>query len=312
MTVEDLSGIKIGNLIADTREISREQWLDIRKGYIGGSDASAILGFNPYKSSFGIYTEKVLGVTEDLSDNVHIEFGNKMEPIIREWFPQAFLKAEGVAIEVSEYPYMIQHPTIPYLSANLDGLMVHPELGQGLIEIKTAGENQWKKWQDDEIPEQYYCQIAHYLGVTGLPYAYVVALVGKKLLWKFIPRNENFITLMNYQLVEFWNKHIVAKEAPLPAGLEDDTKTLKRLYGSEEPGKLVELHDHQEDYNRYKELAKELKELGMEQEAIKQKFMQALGDAEIGFVGSKKVTWKTTHRKGYEVAPTSFRAMRIN
>ena len=298
-------------IIADAREITREQWLDIRRSYIGGSDVSAILGINPYKSIFGVYAEKVLGVSEDLSDNVHVEFGNKMEPIIRDWFPQAFLKAEGIEIEVIEYPYMIQHPSIPFLAANLDGLIVHPEFGQGLIEIKTAGENQWRLWEEDNIPDQYYCQIAHYLNVTGLSYAYVVALVGKRLLWKYVARDDEFIELMTPRLLEFWNDFVIPKQAPAPMGLDDDTNILKKLYEKEDSGKCVELHDHQSDYDRYKELAAEIKALNMEQEAIKQKFMQALGDAELGFVGNKKVTWKTTHRKGYYVEPNSYRAIRV-
>jgi predicted phage-related endonuclease len=94
-------------------------------------------------------------------------------------------------------------------------------------------------------------------------------------------------------------------------GLDDDTDILKKLYEKEDSGKCVELHDHQSDYDRYKELAAEIKTLNMEQEAIKQKFMQALGDAELGFVGNKKVTWKTTHRKGYYVEPNSYRAIRV-
>ena len=30
---------------------SKEEWLSIRKGYIGGSDAGAVVGLNPYKSA---------------------------------------------------------------------------------------------------------------------------------------------------------------------------------------------------------------------------------------------------------------------
>jgi len=299
------------NVIADTRDISREQWLELRRKYIGGSDASAIVGMNPYKSSFGIYAEKALGVTEDLSDNVHIEFGNTMEPIIREWFPQRFLKNEGIEIKVFEFPYMIQHPDIPFLSANLDGIMTHPELGTGLIEIKTAGESQWRLWEEDNLPDQYYCQIAHYLNVTGLSYAYVVALVGKRLLWKYVPRNDGFIAAMTDTLTAFWNNHILAGEPPLPAGYDDDTNILKNLYSNEVGGTVVEMHHYQTDYDRYKELTTSIKELQMEQEAIKQKFMQTMGTSEVGFIGNKKVTWKTTHRKGYTVEPTSFRAMRV-
>jgi predicted phage-related endonuclease len=207
---------------------------------------------------------------------------------------------------------MLQHPEHDFLSVNLDGIMEHPEYGTGVIEIKTAGEMQKKEWQDDEIPAAYYCQIMQELSITGLSYAYVVALVGKQLLWKYIPRNEEFISIMTGLLTDFWYDHIVAKEPPLPAGLDDDTKTLKALYGTEEADSVVEMHDCQTDYDRYKELAKEIKELGQEQEAIKQKFMQTMGLAEVAFIGNKKITWKTTERKGYEVKPTSFRAMRIN
>ena len=36
---------------------SREEWLKIRKGYIGGSDAGAIVGMNPYASAFSVWAE---------------------------------------------------------------------------------------------------------------------------------------------------------------------------------------------------------------------------------------------------------------
>ena len=97
----------------------------------------------------------------------------------------------------------------------------------------------------------------------------------------------------------------------MPSGLDDDADILKRLYGKEQPGAYVELHDRQDDYDRYKDLAKAIKELGLEQEAIKQRFMQAMGTSELAYIGNKKITWKTTHRKGYTVEPTSFRALRV-
>lgn len=309
-TLEPGYGIK-ARVIADSRTLTREDWLALRKHYLGASEVAAVLELNPWRSGFGVYADKVLNSTEDLSDNIHIEFGNWMEPVIREEFPKRFLKTEGIAIEVWEYPYMLQHPEHDCLSVNLDGLMNHPEHGTGVIEIKTASEIQWKEWQDDELPPQYYAQIQHELSITGLPYAYVVALVGKRLLWKLIPRNDEFINIMTTMLLKFWNDHIVTGEAPLPAGLDDDAKVLKRLYGSEISGKLVELHQFQDDYDRYNELTKEIKFIDQEREAIKQKFMQAMGDSEVAFIGSKKVTWKTTFRKGYTVEPTSFRAMRI-
>lgn len=301
-------GIK-GIVIADVSNMDEKKWLGLRRHYLGASEVSAVLGINPYKSSFGVYTDKVRGST--FEGNIHTEFGQWMEPHIREEFPKRFLKEEGIEIKVCAYPYMLRHPEHECLSVNLDGIVEHPEYGAGVIEIKTASEMQWKQWQNDELPDMYYTQIQQELSITGLPYAYVVALVGKKLLWKFVPRNEEFISLMTPRLIDFWDSYVVPKVAPMPSGLDDDTDILKALYGKEDSGKYVELHDHQSDYDRYKDLAKEIKELGMEQEAIKQRFMQALGDAELGFVGNKKITWKTTYRKGYTVEPASFRALRV-
>ena len=301
-------GIK-AKVIADASIMEEKDWLQLRRNYIGASEVSAILGINPWKSSFGVYVDKVQGST--FEGNIHTEFGKWLEPHIRAEFPKRFLKEEDVEIKVHAYPYMLQHPDYECLSVNLDGIMEHPEYGVGVIEIKTASEMQQKKWQDDELPDMYFCQIQQELSITGLSYAYVVALVGKRLLWKYVARDDEFIDLMTPRLVEFWNTFVVPKVAPAPAGLDDDTDILKALYGKEESGKFVELHDRQEDYNRYKEIATEIKQLSMEQEAIKQRFMQALGTSELGFVGNKKVTWKTVSKKGYYVNPTSYRNLRV-
>ncbi|HQE50274.1 MAG TPA: YqaJ viral recombinase family protein, partial [Fervidobacterium sp.] len=45
--------------LVDTREITQEEWLQFRKRGIGGSDISAILGLNPWKSPLALYYDKV-------------------------------------------------------------------------------------------------------------------------------------------------------------------------------------------------------------------------------------------------------------
>ncbi|NLW90033.1 MAG: hypothetical protein GXY34_00310 [Syntrophomonadaceae bacterium] len=301
-------GIK-GIVIADTTDMPESEWLQLRRHYIGASEVAAVLGINPWRSSFGVYVDKTQGST--FEGNIHTEFGNWMEPHIREEFPKRFLKQEGIEIKVHAYPYMLQHPDFEMLSVNLDGIVEHPEYGPGVIEIKTASEMQWREWQDDNLPDHYYAQIQQELSITGLSYAYVVALVGKRLLWTMIPRNDEFINLMTPRLIDFWDNFVVLRIEPMPAGLDDDTDILKKLYEKEDSGKVVQLPDHQGYYDRYKDLGAKIKELSLEQEGIKQKFMQAMGEAEMAFVGNKKITWKTTHRKGYTVEPTSFRALRV-
>ncbi|MCC8026548.1 MAG: YqaJ viral recombinase family protein [Clostridium sp.] len=39
--------------------MSREEWLKLRKTGIGGADAGAICGLNPYSSSMSVHQDKI-------------------------------------------------------------------------------------------------------------------------------------------------------------------------------------------------------------------------------------------------------------
>ena len=45
-------------VMASTNGIERGEWLKLRQNGIGGSDAAAILGLNPYKSPLAVYADK--------------------------------------------------------------------------------------------------------------------------------------------------------------------------------------------------------------------------------------------------------------
>ena len=44
--------------LVSTRDLSREKWLCYRKNGIGGSDAAAVCGMNPYSSPLQVYYDK--------------------------------------------------------------------------------------------------------------------------------------------------------------------------------------------------------------------------------------------------------------
>ena len=64
-----------------TTEMSRQDWLRERQKGIGGSDASAILGFNPWKSPFELYIEKTSDYVEEI-DNEAIHWGNALSQLL--------------------------------------------------------------------------------------------------------------------------------------------------------------------------------------------------------------------------------------
>jgi len=59
---------------------SREEWLQGRKNHIGGSDAAACVGLNPYKDNVQLWEEKVgLVLPEDISDKDYVQYGTEAE-----------------------------------------------------------------------------------------------------------------------------------------------------------------------------------------------------------------------------------------
>lgn len=148
---------------------SREKWLEARKKYIGGSDVACIMGLNPWKTNLQLYREKKGDVMpDDLSDNPLVQYGIKAEEHIR-----ALFELDHPELKVEYVPDNAWRNTkYPFASASLDGWTTDEKGRKGILEIKTAtisSSQAWAKWKD-KIPDNYYCQVLYYLGVTGWNY----------------------------------------------------------------------------------------------------------------------------------------------
>lgn len=148
---------------------NHESWLKNRTKYIGGSDAACIMGLNPWKTNRRLYEEKK-GLVEpaDLSDNPLVQYGTQAEEHIR-----ALFALDHPDLKVEYVPNNSWRNTdYPFAAASLDAWTEDKEGRRGILEIKTsnitsaAQANKWK----DAIPDNYYCQVLFYLGVTGWSY----------------------------------------------------------------------------------------------------------------------------------------------
>jgi len=153
---------------------SREEWLKARKSHIGGSDASACVGMNPYKDNVTLWEEKTgLVIPEDISDREYVRYGTEAEAHLRALFAMDYpqyqvLYEENNMFFNSEYPWM---------HASLDGELLDPDGRRGILEIKTTNilqSMQKEKW-NNRIPDNYYIQVLHYLAVTGYEFAVLKA-----------------------------------------------------------------------------------------------------------------------------------------
>lgn len=304
--IEDRNLFKSAKVVFDTREDSedREKWHKQRSTTIGGSEIGAIAGFSNYGSALTVFNEK-LGLVEKFKGNIHTQFGNRMEPLIREWVQEDFKKETDIELKAYEYPYMMVDKEFEYFSANIDGIGILEEdfiywenrdtgeiksITKGEmfgLEIKTGSEFLKKMWAGEEIPDSYYCQCQWYMGVTGLNYFLIIYMLGKEIKWKVIPRNEDDIKALREIGKNFWENHIIPKVPPGPTGLKKETEEIlenQTLTDDDE----VNINDNK--LSRYNEVSEKIKELEKEKEKLKQEIFLELGNSKKGTDGNFKLS----------------------
>ena len=152
-----------------TEAMSKEEWTALRSTTIGGSDAAAILGLNPYKSPYALWAEKTGKVIpEDISQKEAVRLGTDLEGYVAKRFTEATGK------KVRRENYTVFRDDMPYAHANYDRLVIGERAG---LEIKTTNALHLSKFKNGEFPATYYAQCCHYLLVSGLDRWYLAVLV---------------------------------------------------------------------------------------------------------------------------------------
>lgn len=275
----------------NTLKMTKEEWREKRHLGIGGSDVSAILGVNKYRTAIAVYMEKT-GQWEapDLSDNQAVHFGNKLEAVVAEEF------AERTGYKIQRNNFMLQHPYYPWMLANIDREVLHPELGRGVLEIKTTSAWNADEWTTKEVPAPYMLQVQHYLAVTGYDFAYIAVLIGGNRYdhW-FIERDAELINILIEQERIFWEEHIQAGNPPPLNYAADGPEILDRLYPAEiaipDTIQLNGAHET-ELLVTYWANEQEIKTLEHQNEAIKNELKDTIKEHERAENEFAVVTWK--------------------
>jgi len=265
-------------VIANTKNMTREDWLELRRQYIGGSDAPAIMGVSPYSTSFDIWLSKTGELDEDLNSEAMI-WGTILEDTVaREW-------TNRTGIKLRKRHAMMGHDKHEFMAANIDRLVVGEDAG---AEIKTTN----AFYDGDECPEWYFCQIQHYLAVTGKPVWYLIVLAGGQKLYSYkIKRDDVYI---NDKLIpaekDFWE---LVQTGTIPAvdGSEACSDMLKRLY-SESNDEQIELpEDTYDALVKYDEAAAQEKDAKARKDLIANQIKAQMGEYSRAFVFDRKVHW---------------------
>lgn len=265
-----------------TLNMTREKWLRLRKKGIGGSDAGAICGLNPYVSPMNVFLDKTSEEITD-EDNEAMRQGRDLE----DYVAKRFMEESGLKVRRSNMMYRSgEHP---FMIADVDRLVVGEDAG---LECKTASAYNADKWKDGEIPPHYVIQCYHYMAVTGRKSWYIAVLllgVGfqyAKLQWD----NELIQNLIKIE-TDFWIDHVVKGIMPPPDGSDACDAVLDKYFKSFRKGSRISLTGFDKKLARRLELDDLIAKMQREKKQIDQEVKLALGDNEEAVSEHFRVKW---------------------
>lgn len=269
--------------IAAIKDLSREQWLELRRSGLGGSDAATVMGLNPYSSKLTLYADKK-GILPEKEDTERMRLGRDLEDYVAQRF------SEETGKKIKRSGYMWRHPTYEFILANIDREIIGEE---AFLECKTTMNYERHDYDSGEIPVNYYCQCMHYMAVTGCEKAYLAVLVfGKGFYWFEIKRDENEINALIDNEVTFWQTYVTKDRPPLADGSDSSMDTLSKLHPRCD-GSVTQMLGMDDSMRNYMELGEAIKRLKAQQDEVKAQLCQSLGDKSVGMGLDYSFSWKS-------------------
>lgn len=274
-----------------TVNMSHEEWLELRRKTIGGSDAGAICGLNPYASPYNVYADK-LKLIPPKEDNEAMRQGRDLEEYVAKRF------TEETGKKVRRDNSIIYNSEYPFAHADLDRVIVGEDAG---LECKTANPLQYQNYLDGKYPDHYYAQCMHYMLVTGKYMWYLAVLVFQRGLFIFeIERNEEEIAVLADIEKTFYENCIVNKHEPPADGEKATTEAINKVFEHSESGVEVDLGLYKSDVDLYLELKAQRDEISKLMDDKLNSIKTFMREAERGICGDHKVTWKTQIRNNFD------------
>lgn len=277
-------------MITEIAYENKEEWLSIRKGYIGGSDAGAVVGLNPYKSAYSLWAEKT-GKIPEFEGNTITRVGSYLEELVANMF------TEETGKKVRRKNRVIVNDEYPFACADVDRLIVGEK---AILECKTTNSSvAMKKFKNGEYPEQWYVQMTHYLAVTGLEKAYLAVLIECRDFKVFeLERDEEEIAALMSAENAFWD-YVKTDTPPYADGMESTSETLLTLYPQSNT-ETVNLFGYENELTQYMAIQAQIKALEGQKNEMANKVKAFLGEAGKGENERFKVSWTSSERKTFD------------
>ena len=279
--------------LINTKSLSREDWLQVRKQGIGSSDAAAACGIHPYLSMLELWMIKTGRMSSNINESLDgyspLYWGNTLEPMVAKYYQ------EHTGNKVRRVNAILQHPDPDkhFMLANLDYAITGSDEVQ-ILECKTAGEHGAKLWKDG-VPLYVTCQVQHQLAVTGKQAAHIcVLLCGHEAKIYKVERDERLIESIIEHERLFW-QYVETDTPPTPDHSESAARALKQLYPNPKPSSKVDLTDDDGANKLFEQLLSYrdyMQELEQRHDKVKHQLQTLIADNEVAIFEKGAISWK--------------------
>lgn len=256
---------------------NRADWLRGTHQSIGASSAAKILRLSGYGSPYSEWMRFTEPLEIDEPDELQ-RWGLLLEPVIL----SEFVRQSGVYANSLQPITVHRDPNRDYIHATLDA---QTDMGEP-VELKTAHFAAAKVWKN-EVPLPYMVQVQHQIHVTGAKSGYIAVLKdGYEFAWHKVDRHQSFIDKMLRRLDTFWERHVIAREAPPTDWLQATADALARKYPTANDTAVALPEDLEPLVKEYDEQTAAESAAKKRKDEIKNLIKSKMGDNRYGSFGS--------------------------
>ncbi|MDY5701040.1 MAG: YqaJ viral recombinase family protein [Lachnospiraceae bacterium] len=312
------------DVVVETENLNKEDWLNYRRQGIGGSDAAAIMGVSPFCTKRDLYYDKcgiAPAMDEEESNWVAKEVGHRLEDLVAEIF------SKKTGLKVFPIRKMFRHPLYPFMLADVDYFIEFPDGSIGILECKTTNYNCQDKWANNSVPVNYEYQGRHYMSVMNINKVYFACLYGNNESEFIIRYMERDLEMEEDLIAEeefFWRENVEKKEEPPYVEKPDLVlESIRKHFGpADKDAEQIKLpRKHLVSIQNYLELKEQKSKLDSEarklEEKIKESYVEIveeLGVSCSGILKDGSAEYVVTYNPAYRTSidKKSLERLKIN
>lgn len=296
-----------------------QTWLQARAIDITSTESASLYGFGR-ETAFELACRKDGKTESRFKPSERTEIGKEIEAAIairaaRIYGIQIRHKNEYMRVHEWRMGSSFDYEVVGVASGIVDDNRLRQafgSMGPGLLEVKNVDSlvyrNEWCAGEEPEAPAHIEIQLQHQLEISELQWGCIVVFVGGNHIEIILRlRDAKVGAALRKKIVRFWDD--LSKKIYPPIELPEDLGVLKLLYSHAEPGKILSIHDLDEDrqtdlralLTEYSVAAKDEKGAKDRKDTAQGRILQIIGDAE------KVITDEYTVSCG-TVAPTFIEA----